>query len=136
MTDDVVVNKCAIIDRCLARIREEYVGHEDELATNFTRQDSIVLNLQRACETSIDLANRLVRLNGLMIPQTSAESFALLTDAGLLSPELAKSLQGMVGFRNVAVHDYRRLNLDIVRHIVETRLSDFERFEAEALSSE
>lgn len=35
--------------RSLKRIEEEYVGHEGELTTNFTRQDSIVQNLQRAC---------------------------------------------------------------------------------------
>ncbi len=51
--DDVLLNKAAIIERCLKRIAEEYTGHEHELATNFTRQDAIVLNLQRACEAAI-----------------------------------------------------------------------------------
>ena len=54
MVDDIALNKLAIIERCLARIREEYAGHETELATDFTRQDAIVLNLQRACEAAID----------------------------------------------------------------------------------
>jgi hypothetical protein len=55
MPDDVVLNKIAVIERCLLRIREEYLGHEMELATNFTRQDSIILNLLRACEAAIDI---------------------------------------------------------------------------------
>jgi uncharacterized protein YutE (UPF0331/DUF86 family) len=39
----------------------------------------------------------------------------------------------MVGFRNIAVHDYERLNLQIVRSIVTERLHDFERFCERAL---
>jgi hypothetical protein len=56
MVDDVPLNKVAIIERCLARIKEEYYGYEDELEVNLTRQDSIVLNLQRTCEAAISLA--------------------------------------------------------------------------------
>jgi hypothetical protein len=29
--DDVIVNKAAIIERCLQRIKEEYIGFEKEL---------------------------------------------------------------------------------------------------------
>jgi hypothetical protein len=47
MASDVLTNKVAIIERCLARIQSEYLGHEQELETNYTRQDSILLNLQR-----------------------------------------------------------------------------------------
>lgn len=56
MADDVLLNKAAIIERCLQRIHEEYSGHESALETDYTRQDAIVLNLQRACEAAIDLA--------------------------------------------------------------------------------
>lgn len=56
MADDVLLNKAASIERCLKRVREEYDGHEEEIATDFTRQDALVLNLLRACETAIDLA--------------------------------------------------------------------------------
>lgn len=46
MVDDVIVNKVATIERCLARVREEYGGDERNLRDNLTRQDSIILNLQ------------------------------------------------------------------------------------------
>lgn len=54
MVDDIALNKHTIIERCLARIREEYAGHETALATNFTQQAAIVRNPQRACEAAID----------------------------------------------------------------------------------
>ncbi|WP_437217354.1 HepT-like ribonuclease domain-containing protein [Pectobacterium sp. LFLA-215] len=37
-------------------------------------------------------------------------------------------MQKMVGLRNIAVHDYQALNLDIVIHVIYHRLSDFEHF--------
>jgi uncharacterized protein YutE (UPF0331/DUF86 family) len=125
MVDDVVVNKVAIVERCLARIDTEYAGDERNLRENLTRQDSIVLNLQRACEAVIDLAMALVRDHRLGPPQESRHAFELLRDAGLIDAELARRMAGTVGFRNVAVHDYQRLNLDIVNAIVTTRLGDF-----------
>jgi len=128
MGNDVLINKAAIIERCLARVEEEYVGHENELEKNFTRQDSIILNIQRACEATIDVAMHIVRVKKLGVPQESREAFQMLQDARLIDEDLKSRLQAMVGFRNVAVHDYRALNLKIVRHILEHRLNDFREF--------
>jgi hypothetical protein len=55
MVDDVILNKAASIEQCLQRIEEEYADNEQNLVGNQTKQDAIVLNLQRACETTIDL---------------------------------------------------------------------------------
>ncbi len=55
MADDVILNKAASIERCLRRIQEEYAGDKQNLVANQTKQDAIILNLQRACETAIDL---------------------------------------------------------------------------------
>jgi len=123
--DDVMLNKAAIIGRCLQRIEEEYRGHESQLKSDFSRQDAIVLNLQRACEAAIDGAMHMVRRRRLGVPQQSRDAFAMLESAGLLDPALSRSMQAMVGFRNVAVHQYQDLNLDIVRSIIENRLQDF-----------
>lgn len=128
MADDVLLNKVEIIERCLRRIGEEYSGHEDDLDTDYTRQDSIILNLQRACEASIDAAMHVVRLRRLGIPQDSREAFVMLCEAGVLPVELSTHLQAMVGFRNIAVHDYRKLNIEIVRSIIQKRLADFRDF--------
>ena len=133
MVDDVILNKVAIVERCLARIHEEYAGDEQNLRANLTRQDSIILNLQRACEAAIDLAMALVKDRRLGPPQESRHAFELLHDVGLIDGDLALRMAGMVGFRNVAVHDYRRLNLDVVNAIVTKRLGDFRDFARLAL---
>ena len=122
--DEVLLGKAAIIERCLRRINEEYRGHEAEFATNFTKQDAILLNLQRACEASIDAAMHLVRRHRLGIPTESRQAFTLLVQASLLDQELCRHLEGMVGFRNIAVHNY----IEIVRHILSDRLVDLKAF--------
>ena len=86
------------------------------------------MNLQRACEAAIDGAIHLVRVKRLGLPQDSREAFTLVERDGLMTPDLASRMRAMVGFRNVAVHDYGSLNLDIVRAIVEQRLDDLRAF--------
>ena len=125
MADDVLVNKAAAIERAVNRVREEYAGDDRNLVANQTRQDAMVLNLQRACESSIDAAMHLVRVQRLGVPQETREAFALLEGAGVIDRELSDRMKKMVGFRNVAIHDYQKLNLDIVRRIIIEHLDDF-----------
>ena len=49
----------------------------------------------------------------------------MLEGAGVIDRELSDRLKKMVGFRNVAIHDYQKLNLDIVRRIIVEHLDDF-----------
>jgi uncharacterized protein YutE (UPF0331/DUF86 family) len=128
MADDVVLNKAASIERCLQRIQDEYAGTKQNLAENQTKQDAIVLNLQRACETAIDLAMYVVSQRKLGVPQDSRDAFTLLQTAGILSADLTTRMQRMVGFRNVAIHEYARLNLDVVHAIITKQLDDFRTF--------
>lgn len=132
--DDIILNKAAIIERCLKRVREDYTGYEAEFETNFLRQDAILLNLQRACEASIDLAAHVIRQKKLGLPQASKDMFILLQEAGLIDAELSKRLQSMIGFRNIAVHNYQKLNLAIVRHLIENRLVDLQSFSSKMLA--
>ena len=123
--DDVLLNRAAAIQHGVRRVREEHAGDDGNLLSNQTKQDAIILNLQRACETSIDAAMHLVRLHRLGVPQETREAFSLLETAGMLDHALADHLRKMVGFRNVAIHEYQKLDLDIVRRIVAESLDDF-----------
>jgi uncharacterized protein YutE (UPF0331/DUF86 family) len=77
-----------------------------------------------ACEQAIDMANRATYLHKLEIADDTAETFVVLAKAGLIPPDLAQSMKRMVGFRNVAVHEYQELDVQKVRHIIEHRLDD------------
>lgn len=127
MENDVILNKISVIERCLKRIREEYEDNPNHLQ-NDTKQDSIILNLQRACKASIDLAMHIVSQKQLGLPQNSRDAFTLLEEHGIISSSLAQKMKAMVGFRNIAVHDYQQLNLTILQAILEHHLTDFTEF--------
>ncbi|MBT4639029.1 MAG: DUF86 domain-containing protein, partial [Deltaproteobacteria bacterium] len=96
--DNVVLNKAATMERCIRRVLEEYQGFEKEFSNNFTKQDSVILNLERLCQAAIDLAAHLVRTNKFGIPQDNRELFQLLEQNRLISKKLSRNLQAMVGF--------------------------------------
>lgn len=121
--DDVALNKLESIERAVARVREVHAGDHARLRDP-TLQDSVVLNLQRACEASIDLAMHLVRRERLGVPQTSREAFDLLEKSAELPTALAERMGKMVGFRNVAIHDYQKLSLPILQAIIDRHLDD------------
>ena len=124
MADDVLMQKLASIDRCVRQVREFVGGDMDRLKQQLV-QDAVVLNLQRACEQAIDAAARVVSIRRLGVPADSAEAFTLLERAGALTPVTAARMRAMVGFRNVAVHQYQALDQAILRAVVEKHLDDF-----------
>lgn len=66
------------MERCVERIRAVYDGTDANLYQNLTVQESILLNLQRACEVSIDLAMHVVRSRKLRVLQDSRDALDLL----------------------------------------------------------
>lgn len=124
---DVVLAKVAAIQRCLKRIRETTRLDPGSL-DDIDRQDIFVLNLQRAVQASIDLATHVVASEGLGLPETIKGNFGLLRDAGVLTGELAEKMEAMVGFRNIAVHEYQAIDKEVLKAILSNNLSDLERF--------
>lgn len=125
MVDDVLLNKAAAVERCVARVRQEYEKDPSTFGADFTRQDAAILNLQRACEACLDMGQHLLRRERLGLPQSVRDVFGLLAQAGWIEPAQADVMKRMVGFRNIAVHDYQALQLPITLNIIEHHLGDF-----------
>lgn len=122
--NDVVLNKVLTIERCVKRIEEVYANEPANLK-DYTKQDSIILNIQRACEASIDLGMHVVSEKKLGLPKASRDAFKFLQEADIIDHRMAKTLMNMVGFRNIAVHDYQTIELDILQAIINQHLGDF-----------
>lgn len=125
--NDILLNKVAVIERCVKRIHDVYEGNPENIA-DYTKQDSMILNIQRACEASIDLAMHIVSERKLGVPKSSRDAFKFLLEEEIIEEELARSLMNMVGFRNIAVHDYQTLNLAILEKILNHHIDDFKVF--------
>lgn len=123
--NQVVLNKKVSIERCIAQARKYYaMKGEIPFKEDYLRQDAVALNVRRACEICIDIANHLIKTRKLGLPQDSKDSFSLLQRAGLIDEAMTAARRAMVGFRNILVHQYQRLDLDIVAEVVEHRLDD------------
>ncbi len=121
--DDILLNKAGIIERGIRRLREEHRACPNY--DDFTHVDALTLNVERACQAAIDMAMHVVAQRHLGVPQSNAEAFTLLERAGLIDPALCKSLRGMTGFRNVAVHQYEQLDLEVLRCVVDAGHRDW-----------
>lgn len=128
MADDVLINKAATIERCVKRAREEYARNPATFAADFTRQDAAIFNIQRACEAALDMGQHLIRREKLGLPQSARDVFALLAQGGWVDAALADGLKRMVGFCNIAVHDYQSLQLPITVAIIQKHLDEFLRY--------
>jgi len=126
--NDIIINKIQSIQRCIQRAKEEYQFNKDEFLTNYSRQDAAILNLIRACEQSIDLASHIVKSYKMGIPTNTAEVFQLLERKNVISAQLSENMRYMVGFRNTVVHEYQKINMDIVIVVIETGLDDLIKF--------
>lgn len=124
MGSDILNNKAQSINRCVKRIVDEYGANPDNLK-DYTKQDAIILNILRACEACIDAAMHIIAEKKLGLPQNSRDAFEILNENGILNDEIVAKLKPMVGFRNIAVHDYKSLNMSIVKEVVEKHLVDF-----------
>jgi len=122
---DVILNKKESIERCVQQIRRYYaMPSELPFEKDHLKQDAIAANLQRAAEQTIDLANHVIRKGKLGLPKESKESFEILARATVIPQELADKLKGMVGFRNIMVHQYQEMDIKIMVDVIEHRLDD------------
>lgn len=123
----VLINKYESIERCINRIAEEYNNNPENLE-DYRHMDAIVLNLQRACEMATDVAMYIVSNRKLGIPQTKKEAFEKLNKYGLISDEMCANMKGMVGFRNIAIHEYKQIDETILKDVIENHLEDIKEF--------
>ena len=122
---DIALNKKVSIERCLKQIRAYYSrASELPFPEDFLRQDAIAINMQRACEQCIDLANHVIKVRKLGLPKESRESFEMLAAEGIIPHDLATRLKGMIGFRNTLVHEYQRLDIDLMVDVIENHLDE------------
>lgn len=124
---DIILAKTGNIQRCLRRIKET-TGLKPESLDNIDKQDIFVLNLQRAIEAAVDIAAHIAASEGLGLATTIKDNFRFLAEAGIIDENLLRKMQSMAGFRNIAIHDYRSINIAILKSILTDNLKDLEEF--------
>jgi uncharacterized protein YutE (UPF0331/DUF86 family) len=125
----MILAKVSSVRKCLQRVQDVTQGKE-ELLDDINVQDIVILNVQRAIEQISDLAAHIIARNGWEMPSTVKEMFTVLADKQVISSDLAVLLRNMIGFRNIAIHEYTKLDPRIVRNVFKHHLIDLEKFAA------
>jgi uncharacterized protein YutE (UPF0331/DUF86 family) len=133
--DNVIISKAVIIENCLKRVQEEYSAAGGKLYDDYTRQDSVILNIQRAIQAVMDMGSHIIKEQKWGIPQSNRAIFDILEQHGFIEKSLAENLKKMVGFRNIAVHEYQKIEMEILDFVIKERLQDLELFKSICLKN-
>ncbi|HVG83563.1 MAG TPA: DUF86 domain-containing protein [Vicinamibacterales bacterium] len=125
---DLILRRLASLETYLDQLAPYRGIDADGYRADWKTQRIVERTLHLAIETCMDVADHIVADRRLRVPETGAESFEILADAGLLPAPLGTALASMVGFRNVLVHDYTRIDPAIVVRVLSSDLADVERF--------
>jgi len=127
--DRVLIDqKLETLRYCIARIAEKCPGQPEQLESDADLQDIIVLNLTRSIQLCVDIASHLIAQSDESAPMTMGDALSKLAQLGILDDRLATKLRQAVGFRNIAVHNYDKVDWAIVHAICSRRLDDFRQF--------
>jgi len=130
---DLLQRKLSDLEQYVDQVSEYRNIGTEEYRENWRSQRIIERTLQMAIEVCVDVASHVIADRGLPVPSTYVEAFDVLGQAGLIDRDLRDAMVKMVGFRNVIVHDYARIDPDIVVDVLRHHLGDFIRFRTAAL---
>ena len=128
MNSMVIASKLESLRKCLDRIELKKPQNLEDLIRDIDTQDIIALNLERSVQLCVDIANHILSSLDDSPAMSMAESFERLSEKGIISNELGKNLKKAVGFRNLSVHAYDKIDWHLVWNILEGDLKDLVRF--------
>lgn len=124
----IIAEKLELLRKCVLRIEEKTPASANDLLHDLDLQDIIAFNLSRAVQLSVDIGAHVVSCLVLIAPNTMAMVFDTLAQANIIDTIIAISLKKAVGFRNIAVHSYEKINWLIVHAIAQTKVTDFKSY--------
>jgi uncharacterized protein YutE (UPF0331/DUF86 family) len=102
----------------------------DELLADADKIGNAKYHFVVAIECCLDIANHVIASGKLRIPRDTADSFAVLVEAGVCPADLGERLKAMARFRNRLVHLYWDVDDQLVAQYLTDGLADFDRFAA------
>lgn len=121
--------------KLLEEYRNDLREYEDIKLADYRRdkkvQRFVERTLQLAIEACIDIASHIISAEGLREAKDNKDLFIVLNEKGIISTELLPAMMNMCKFRNIIVHDYTRIDPEIVIGVLRRNLKDFEAFSKE-----
>ncbi|MBI3609771.1 MAG: DUF86 domain-containing protein [Nitrospirae bacterium] len=99
-----------------------------ELRSDMVKAWSVEHGLQLAIQTVIDTGSHILAALGEQEIEDYADVMDKLGERNILPAAFAKTIRGMVGVRNILVHEYAAVDLKKIHEILKSRLDDFRKF--------
>jgi len=125
MDNSIIINKIERIRRCIARIETKCPESVEALASDLDAQDIVSVNLERAIQSSVDIATHIIASMEISAPDTMGEVFVVLQKRDVISSSVAERMIKSVGFRNIVVHAYHEIDWAVVFAIITKNINDF-----------
>jgi uncharacterized protein YutE (UPF0331/DUF86 family) len=125
---DLMIYKAAAAKRHLARIKKKSDIDMGTFLNDLAIQESVLFNMQMAIQNCIDMAAHIISDENLGVAASNNEMFYILEENGYISPELTEKMVKAIGFRNLIVHEYAKLDLRKVFQTTKTDLNDLAEF--------
>lgn len=125
---ELVRSKIARMKHSLNRLKGKYSLTWTQFRDDIDVQDIVSHNLQLAIQICINISSHIIADEDWEVPTSFGNTFRILSNHKVISPEMADIMASMAGFRNVLIHEYEDVDLKKVYEILTNRLSDFEDF--------
>ncbi len=109
-------------------LKELQANTIEDFTSDFKVSGAAERYLQVAIECVIDIGNEIISSLQLQRPERYRDIPNILAEAKIIPKTFAETIASMMGFRNLLVHDYTSINLNLVYEFLQTKLPDFEKF--------
>ncbi len=129
----LILRKVASLAEYRKQIGEYSTITVDQYRSDWKIQRIVERTLQMMIELCADIASHVISDNGLRTPETYADTFRVLAENSVLTPEQLAVMEKMAKFRNIVVHQYETVNAEIVILVLRKHLNDFIQFSDSAV---
>ncbi len=100
----------------------------EQLEEDYELRSAIERNLQLAIESALDIGEHILAASSLRKPETYSEVLEILGEADILPEEFAARFSEAAKFRNILVHMYAEVDVEMLCDILHQNLLDFDEF--------
>jgi len=125
---DLILAKAGSVKSHLNRVLEKRTVDLESFIKDIDRQESILFNIQTAVQNCIDIAAHIISEEGFGVPGSTTEMFYVLEKNGYLDSDLTSKMLKAVGFRNLIVHEYGKIELEQVYEIAQNNINDLNEY--------
>lgn len=124
----VVLARISKLDEYISFLNRIKKYSKDEYISDPMIYEATERFLHLAIECVLDIGNQIISDMRYRKPDSNRDIFEILYENEIIDSDLKISLSNMAGFSNILVHDYIKLDREIVYEVVKNNLKDLKSF--------